>query len=263
MNNSLNGWPAITNATSDKLRTITIPGTKRKITVQKDCAPLFAAYLSDWQRQMPARLKLDPGPTAGWNYRQARSGAGLSNHSSGTAVDVLWTTVLPADNKPHMTDYEKAILNDILSRYVTDDGHRVLANGEWWDAADGMHTEISQGWDRGCKRNTTLADVHNVINRLGIDENGIHNLPLWDGVLPSYDNIIYSQDNNVANSAAWRLASRLADLGFFKGTPVNGAQKYPLNAVKAWQQSIGATATGKFGPVAYDRIFPGDQSNTQ
>ena len=260
MATSLNGWTVIKSATDANLRTITIPGTKRKITVQKDCAPLFAAFFADWQRQMPDRLKLDPGPTAGWNYRYSRFEPDkLSNHASGTAVDVLWTTILLADNKPHMTADEKAMLDEILSRYVTDDGHRVLANGEWWNKADGMHTEISQSWDRGAKRDTTLADVKNVIKRLGIDNDGNHKLPLWDGVIPIYDNILESQDHNIANTASWRLASRLADLGFFQGTPVRGVQKYPVNAVKAWQSSIGAKPTGKFGPIAYDRIFPGDQ----
>lgn len=174
MATSLNGWPAIPLSVDPRLRTITIPGTKRTIRVRRACAPLFAAYFADWQKEMPARMKLDPGPTAGWNYRESRMTAGLSNHSSGTAVDVLWTTVLPADGQKHMTKEEKAILDKILSRYVTKDGHRVLANGEWWNEphCDGMHTEISQAWDRGCKRNTTVADVNEVIGRLHIDTNG-------------------------------------------------------------------------------------------
>ena len=263
MATSLNGWPVITSATSTNLRTITIPGTKRRITMQKDVAPLFAAFYADWQREMPKRLKLDPGPTDGWNYRMSRYTDKYSNHASGTAVDVLYTSVLPADGQAHMTKEEKAILDDILSRYVTDDGHRVLANGEWWNVPhkDGMHTELSQEWDRYAKRNTTLADVKNVIKRLGIDNDGNRKLPLWDGVVPIYDNILDAEDNDTANPAVWRLASRLADLGFFQGVPVRGVQKYPAKAVAAWQESIGAKPTGIYGPIAHDRIFPGDQSN--
>jgi hypothetical protein len=172
---SLNGWTAILVAVDPRLRVITIPGTTRKIRVRKECAPLFAAFFADWQAEMPKRMKLDPGPTDGWNYRKSRMTTGLSNHSSGTAVDVLYKSVLPADGKPHMTTEEKRILNGILSRYVTADNHRVLANGEWWSTphCDGMHTEISQSWDRGCKRNTTMKDVQEVIARLNIDKNGI------------------------------------------------------------------------------------------
>lgn len=173
MATTLNGWPAIPSSPSIMLRTIKIPGTTRKITVRTACAPLFAAYFADWQRLMPERMSLNPGPTDGYNYRPSRLTEGLSNHSSGTAVDVLYSTVLPADGKPHMTKQEKAILNSILDVYVTSDGHRVLANGEWWNHADGMHTEISQAWDRKCKRNTTIHDVNEVIGLLKINTMGV------------------------------------------------------------------------------------------
>jgi hypothetical protein len=264
MATTLNGWPAITSATSNDLRTITIPGTKKRITVQKDAAPLFAAFYADWERRMPNRMKLENGMIACWNYRYSRYDTkALSNHASATAVDCLNDTVLPADGQAHMTSEEKAILDDILSLYVTDDGHRVLANGEWWNTPhkDGMHTELSQAWDRYAKRNTTLADVRNVINRLGIDKDGNRKKDLWDGIVPVYDNILYAEDHAVANPAAWRLACRLADLGFFQGTPINGIQKYPAKGVAAWQKSIGAKDTGIYGPKAHDGIFPGDQSN--
>lgn len=257
MAESLNGWTAIENSSDSNLKSITIPGTKRIIKVHKEAAPLFASFFADWQREMPDRMKLDPGPTDGWNYRKSRLVKKLSNHSSGTAVDVLYTSVLPADGKPHMTKQEKEILNNILSRYVTGDNHRVLANGEWWNPpnCDGMHTELSQKWDKGCLRNTNVEDVREVIKRLNIDINGNRPLGMWDGVTPLYQNIISAEANNTANDAVWRLASRLADLGFFKGSPIRGVQKYPTKAVAAWQESIGAQGTGKYGPIAQEKIF--------
>jgi hypothetical protein len=178
MANSLNGWPAIPtilNKIDPRLRTITIPGTKRQVTVRRGAAPLFAAFLADWQKEMPARLKLDVGPIGGYVYRESRfnpKASGLSNHASGTAVDVRWDVLL-ADNKRHMTAAETAILKKILSRYVTKDGHHVLANGYLWHTCDEMHTELSQGWDYGAKRYTTMADVNEVVGRLKIDKNGV------------------------------------------------------------------------------------------
>ncbi len=125
---------------------------------------------------MPARLKLDTGPVDGWNYRPSRLEKGLSDHASGTAVDVRYDVLKP-DGKAHMTAAEKKILDGILAQYVTADGHRVLANGAWWSKVkDEMHTELSQGWDRGAKRNTTAKDVENVIKRLKIDKNGVRPL---------------------------------------------------------------------------------------
>jgi hypothetical protein len=179
METSLNGWPAFKDARDPNLKGIMIPGTHHTIHAARYVHVVFAAYLADWNRLMPARLKLnDKQMVAAWNYRQARSGTGLSNHSSGTAVDVCWNTVLLPDNKPHMTDKERAILKTILGWYVTADGHHILSNGEHWKRSDGMHTEISQGWDKeaGAKRNTTQKDVLEVINRLRINSEG--NRPL-------------------------------------------------------------------------------------
>jgi len=255
MAKTLNGWDAIKSSGSSDLRLIDIPGTKRRVRFHKEAAPLFASFLADWQREMPERMDLNPGPTDGWTYREARFAQKLSNHASGTAVDVLYSSVLPADGKPHMKKEEKDILDNILSRYITKDGHRVLANGEWWNNPDGMHTELSQTWDRGAKRNTTIGDVREVIEKLKIDKDGNRPLGAWDGVVPLYDNVMTAQDQGIANTASWRLASRLADLGFFSGTPVRGSQGYPVRSVAAWQRHKGYEDTGRYGPKGHELIF--------
>lgn len=257
MATTLNGWTAITDGSSNKLRTIAIPGTTRKIKVNAEAAPLFAAFFADWQREMPARLNLNPGPTDGWNYRDSRYTTKLSNHASGTAVDVLYSSKLPADGKGHMTKEEKEILNDILSRYVTSDGHRVLANGEWWNVPhrDGMHTELSQSWDRGAKRNTTVADVREVIKRLKIDKDGNRPLGAWDGTVPTFENVVLSQKNGVANTASWRLAAKLHDMGYASNVPVRGQQKYPINAVQKFQRAKGLKDDGVYTKALHKAIF--------
>lgn len=124
---------------------------------------------------MPKRLKLDTGPVDGYAKRPPRQGQGWSNHASGTAVDVRYD-VLKADGKRHMTDAELRTLKKILKQYVTADGHAVLASGANWRTVDEMHTELSQGWDVGAKRDTNRADVAEVIKRLRIDRDG--NRPL-------------------------------------------------------------------------------------
>lgn len=179
MATSLNGWTAIRTRIDPRLRRIKVPGTTHSVTVARSAAPLFAAFLADWNRMMPKRLKLTPEQAvAAWNYRESRMVKGLSNHASGTAVDVCNNTVLPADGKRHMNAAEQAILKKILNTYVTADGHHVLANGYAWKKVDEMHTELSQAWDKknGAKRDTTLADVQEVIKRLKIDKDG--NRPL-------------------------------------------------------------------------------------
>ena len=168
---SLNNWPVIKSANDPRLKAINIPGTKRTVRLRSGIAPVFASFLADWHKEMPQRLNLDVGPVDSWVYREARSADGFSNHASGTAVDLRYDVLRP-DGKPHMTKNEMAILDNILNRYKTADGHRIFANGEWWNREDGMHTELSQDWDRGAKRNTTFKDVKEVQNILGINGNG-------------------------------------------------------------------------------------------
>lgn len=171
MAKSLNRWPVIRSAADPRLRRIRIPGTKRTVRVRRGAAPVFAAFLADWNREMPARLKLHTGPVDGWVFRKSRFSKNYSNHASGTAVDLRYDVLKPNGQK-HMTKEERLILDGILDRYKTKDGHRIFANGEWWRKADGMHTELSQSWDRGAKRNTTFKDVKEVQRRLGINKKG-------------------------------------------------------------------------------------------
>lgn len=172
MAKSLNGWSVIMTAADPRLRVIKIPGTNRTVRMRRAVAPVFAAFLADWHAEMPKRLKLDDGPVDSWVFRKSRFTDGYSNHASGTAVDLRYDILKP-DGKPHMSQTEMKILNKILDRYKTSDGHRIFANGEWWRKPDGMHTELSQSWDRGALRNTTLNDVLQVQKNLGIDKNGI------------------------------------------------------------------------------------------
>lgn len=168
---SLNGWSVIPKWADPRLRTIKIPGTKRRVRLHRAAAPVFAAYLADWHAEMSERLKLDKGPVDGWTYRKARYANKYSNHASGTAVDVRYDVLKP-DGKRHMNVRELKKLNEILDRYVTKDGHRIFGNGGWWRRVDEMHTELSQRWDRGAKRNTTIKDVREVKRLLKITKNG-------------------------------------------------------------------------------------------
>ena len=78
----------------------------------------------------------------------------------------------------------------------------------------------------------------------------------WDGIVPNYDVLMAgSAGSSVANDDTWRLACRLADLGFFDGSPVRGVQGYPRVAVKNWQAAQGYKATGNYGPKAHEMLF--------
>lgn len=258
MATSLNGWTVIKSAADPRLKTIKIPGTDRTIRARRAIAPVLAAFLADWHAEMPDRLKLNKGPVDGWVYRYSRYVDRYSNHASGTATDVRYDVLKP-DGKPHMNQKEKKILNNILDRYKTKDGHRIFANGEWWNKADGMHTELSQSWDRGAKRNTTLKDVKEVQKLLGINKKGeregFGKTNVWDGTTPQYDNVKKSEKEGTASIAAWRVAARLYDLGYWDGKePKLYSQKYPEKAVADFQQK-NKLAVGPYSETTHKKLF--------
>jgi hypothetical protein len=83
--------------------------------------------------------------------------------------------------------------------------------------------------------------------------------PLWDGHVPA-DGAIFNaaDDPTLHNPAAWRVACRLYDLGYWDGPPpVFGAQGYPRRAVAAWQEANGwdVQPPGAWGPKAGRLLF--------
>lgn len=258
MAKSLNGWPVIKRWADPRLRAIPIPGTKRTVRLNRSVAPVFASFLADWHAEMPKRLHLNTGPVDGWNFRKSRFSNNYSNHASGTAVDLRYDVLKP-DGKPHMNQTEKKTLNKILDRYKTADGHRIFANGEWWNKPDGMHTELSQSWDRGALRNTTLKDVKEVQRLLGIDKNGNRSelkTGLWDNRVPAFKNVVKSSKNPVlASLSAWRVAARLYDLGYWQGNPPKKyVQRYPSKAINKFQEENGLSV-GSYTEETHNKLF--------
>jgi len=79
----------------------------------------------------------------------------------------------------------------------------------------------------------------------------------WDGTVPAFDELVRASTTPDDKSlASWRLACRLADLGYYQGAvKPRGEQGYPVKAVQAVQQSMHAAPTGKWGPKLHQRIF--------
>ena len=170
---TLGGWPGIETAQEQKnLVWITVPGTKKKVCLHKDVAPVFAAILSEINKKI---IPLDPGPLDGWEFRQARSANGLSQHAGGVACDFRYD-VLKADHGNHLPVAKHDAMHKLMDKYVTSTGKRVFGwGGDWTKGAfeDEMHLEAIQNWSPYSHgSNATIADFKNVQKRLGIRANG-------------------------------------------------------------------------------------------
>jgi hypothetical protein len=85
---SPNAWPASQDRKAIGIQSFSIPGTKLKIACAKDVAPILVAFCKEFHELVEP---IDQGQLDDWGYafRMTRgSDKVLSNHSSGTAVDL-------------------------------------------------------------------------------------------------------------------------------------------------------------------------------
>lgn len=85
MPNSQNGWPANNSALT---KVWTIPGTTRTVRLEKNNAGYLLTHFAAW---FDKRVEdIEAGQLDDWGYaeRPIRGGTDLSNHASGTAIDL-------------------------------------------------------------------------------------------------------------------------------------------------------------------------------
>jgi hypothetical protein len=80
---------------------------------------------------------------------------------------------------------------------------------------------------------------------------------MWDGTVPTQAAVEKARQEKLKNKAAWRVACRLHDLGYFtKDVQPAGEQGYPEGAVKRFQQAQGwKNAHGAFSENTQRRMF--------
>ena len=159
MASSQNGWPA-----SDEPRTIgvqayLVAGTKLKIRCSKKVAPLLINFCAEFNAEVE---KLEGGALDDWGYayraiRGQEDAGNLSNHASGTAVD-LNATKHPLGKRNTFTDEQEVKIRALAAKY----GQRW--GGDYKNRADEMHFEI----------NLSPLGVKEKITALGLTE--------WKGV---------------------------------------------------------------------------------
>ena len=85
---------------------------------------------------------------------------------------------------------------------------------------------------------------------------------LWQtvggGLIPEYDAVKKAEEEGIANPAAWRLALKLSDLGFYKGeVQPKGSQMYPAKAVANYNEVHAPKMEDKtvYGPKMHERVW--------
>jgi len=116
MQKSQNGWPASKDQKEIDIKIFKIKGTDRKMRLQKDAGVILAAFAAEFHAQVEP---IDEGQLDDWSYayRDVRgSDSVLSNHSSGTAID-LNATKHPLGMRNTFTKQQAVIIRELCKKY--------------------------------------------------------------------------------------------------------------------------------------------------
>jgi hypothetical protein len=133
---SQNGWPASKDPAEIRIISVPIDGTKVKVRCAKAVAPLIARFCKEFHELIEP---IDEGQLDDWGYafRMVRGSTdNLSNHSSGTAIDLNATQhplgkvgTFPAEKVP--------MIKALAKKYGL-----IWGGSENWKRRDEMHFEI-------------------------------------------------------------------------------------------------------------------------
>lgn len=138
---SQNGWPADKDPAKIDVISVSVPGLQRgKTTIQvaRKAAPAIVEMIQWWDRTIEKVTQIGV-----YNYRNIRGSSDtLSNHSSGTAVDINW------DKHPLGAESGKdgipVALRSLISAKAASLGMRW--GGDYSHRKDAMHTELKGGY---------------------------------------------------------------------------------------------------------------------
>jgi hypothetical protein len=136
MNTSQNGWIASKVRADIGIESFLIPGTKVKLACNKDVAPLLVGFAAEFHQLIEP---IDEGGLDDWGYcyREVRgSTTTLSNHSSGTAID-LNATKHPL-GKAGTFPLEKVPMIQALAKKYS-----LTWGGDYRGRKDEMHFEVA------------------------------------------------------------------------------------------------------------------------
>lgn len=133
---SSNGWPASKDRVEIGIKSYSIKGTSLKIACAEKVAPLLVAFCQDFHELIEP---IDQGQLDDWGYafRMVRGSTDkLSNHSSGTAID-LNATKHPLGKVGTFPNEKVPMIRALAKKYG------LIWGGDYRVRKDEMHFEIA------------------------------------------------------------------------------------------------------------------------
>jgi len=133
---SSNGWPASKDKATIKIKAYPIPGTSIKLQCAEAVAPLLIGFATEFHSLIES---IDGATLDDWGYcyRDVRGNVGkLSNHSSGTAID-LNATKHPLGKVGTFPNEKVPMIQALAKKYSLTWG------GDYRNRKDEMHFEVA------------------------------------------------------------------------------------------------------------------------
>ena len=153
METSYNGYAASKDPKEIRIKSYLVKGTDRKLKCAESVGPLLAAFAAEFHELIEP---IDEGTFDDWGYcyRMVRGDATkLSNHSSGTAID-LNATKHPLGKYDTFAAEKVPMIRALAKKYGLKWG------GDFKSRPDDMHFEV----------NVTPAKAKELINKLGLGD---------------------------------------------------------------------------------------------
>ena len=145
MTRSQNGWQVLdhdTTGPAPRLRRWAIPGTGRHLILRDGSAGFVLVHLALWFHETIERLDLGVWDEWGWAPRPIRGSTTVSNHASGTAMD-LNATRHPL-GVPTASTFTTAQARRIRHRLRWLYQRRIRWGGDYTRRPDAMHFELHE-----------------------------------------------------------------------------------------------------------------------
>lgn len=138
---SQNGWQASQSPEAIDIQSFPVAGTKIKLRCERHAGVILAAFAAEFHKLVE---KIDEKSLDDWGYayRNVRGSENdLSNHSSGTAID-LNSTKHPLGKEGTYTKAQIKILDELCTKYGIRGGYTYKTR------KDDMHFEIIETKDQ-------------------------------------------------------------------------------------------------------------------
>ena len=138
---SYNGWPASKDQAEIGIKSYPVPGTTIKLRCSEKVAPLLVGFAAEFHTLIEP---IDTGGLDDWGYcfRMVRGTTDkLSNHSSGTAID-LNATKHPLGKVGTFEAGKVPMIRALAKKYG------LIWGGDYKSRADEMHFEVSLTADK-------------------------------------------------------------------------------------------------------------------